>query len=56
MQIANVGALAASAVTPKTPETAEGSGPDHDGDSDDSGGAVKSARAPGVGQTADVSA
>ncbi len=56
MQISSVSAAAAHTMMPKAPEAAEGPGPDHDGDSDDSGAAVKSATAAGVGQSVDVKA
>ena len=48
MQVASVGS-AMQANVAKTPEVAEGPGPDHDGDSDDKGSSVKSLTAPGVG-------
>ncbi|MDE3114939.1 MAG: hypothetical protein KGL26_04980 [Pseudomonadota bacterium] len=49
MHIASVGSMPQAAAATKTPEATEGPGPDHDGDSDDKGAAVKSATAPGVG-------
>ena len=56
MQIATVSAMQTMAAATKVPEAAEGPGPDHDGDGDDKGGAVKSATARGVGGLLDVSA
>jgi hypothetical protein len=55
MQIASIGSMPNLAAVNKTPETAEGPGPDHDGDSDDKS-AVKSATAPGVGSLVDTTA
>jgi hypothetical protein len=55
MHIASVGSMPMNAVMPKGSEAVEGPGPDHDGDSDDNA-AVKSATAPGVGQTVDETA
>jgi hypothetical protein len=54
MQIGNVGASPNVAAMMKTPEAAEGRGPDRDGDADDK--TVKSATAPGVGSKVDVTA
>lgn len=56
MQIASVGNAMQAASMAKTPEAAEGAGPDHDGDSDDGGSSVKSLTAPGVGTQVDISA
>lgn len=55
MQVASVGS-AMQANVAKTPEVAEGPGPDHDGDSDDKGSSVKSLTAPGVGGQVDITA
>jgi hypothetical protein len=61
MNVASMGAMHAAIapnnVTPqKAPAAAEGPGPDHDGDSDDAGGAVKSATTQAVGGLLDSSA
>ncbi len=56
MQVESAGSMQSMAAMMKARETAEGPGPDHDGDSDDRSGAVKSATAPGVGNLVDVSA
>ncbi len=56
MHIASVGSMPQAAAATKTPEATEGPGPDHDGDSDDKGAAVKSATAPGVGGLVDTTA
>ena len=53
MQMGNVGATPNIAAMSKAPEATEARGPDHDGDSDDKGAAVKSAVAPGVGNAVD---
>ena len=56
MHIGSVSATAVSSVMPKTPEAVEGPGPDHDNDGDDTGSAVKSATAAGVGNAVDMTA
>lgn len=58
MHIAPIGSAITpiQAIMPKTPNPAEGAGPDTDGDGDEGGSAVKSMTAPGVGQTIDISA
>jgi len=56
MHIASVGSMLNAAAMTKTPEAMEGPGPDHDGDGDDKGAAVKSATAPGVGGLVDTTA
>lgn len=61
MNVASVGAMpnvgAPNNVAPqKAPAAAQSSGSDHDGDSDNAGGAVKSATGPGVGGLLDASA
>lgn len=56
MQIGSLSSAAISVATPKQPEAVEGPGPDHDGDGDDKGGAVKAATAPGIGSKVDVNA
>jgi hypothetical protein len=56
MHIASVGSNPAIAAMTKSSERAEGPGPDHDGDSDDKGGALKSATARGVGSLVDTTA
>ncbi|MGH6869899.1 MAG: hypothetical protein ACREHE_00195 [Rhizomicrobium sp.] len=56
MHIASVGSMPQVAAMTKTPEATEAPGPDHDGDGDDGASAVKSATAPGVGQTVDMTA
>jgi hypothetical protein len=56
MQIGSIATLPNAAATTKTPEAAERPGPDHDGDSDDKGAAVKSAVASGVGKVVDKTA
>jgi len=53
MQIGSVGSMLNVAALVRTPESAEGPGPDHDGDSDDKA-VAKSATAPGVGQLVDT--
>ena len=55
MQIASIGSMPNLAAVSKTPESLEGPGPDHDGDSDDKS-AAKSATAPGVGSLVDTTA
>jgi hypothetical protein len=56
MHIVSVGSMPNVAPMTRSSEAAEGPGPDHDGDSDDKGGAVKSAMAPGVGSVVDATA
>lgn len=56
MQVASIGPAMQAASMAKAPEAVEGSGPDHDGDSDDAGSGVKSLTAPGVGGQIDISA
>lgn len=56
MQIASVGPAMQAASMAKAPETVEGPGQDHDGDSDDGGSSAKSLTAPGVGGQIDISA
>jgi len=56
MQVGSVSSPPTPAVMTKTPEAAERPGPDHDGDSDDKGAAVKSAVASGVGSVVDKTA
>ena len=56
MNIASSGASTISAAMPKTPESKEIAGPDHDGDSDDKSSAILPATAAGVGKTVDVTA
>jgi len=56
MLIGSVGANPAVAAMTRTPERAEAPGPDHDGDSDDKSGALKSATAKGVGNLVDTTA
>jgi len=56
MQIASVSSMQSMAAMMKTPEAAEGPGPDHDGDKDDRAAAVQSATPPGVGKLVDTSA
>jgi hypothetical protein len=53
MHIASVGSMPNVAAMTKAPESTEGPGPDHDGDSDDKG-VAKSATAPGVGSLVDT--
>jgi hypothetical protein len=53
MQIGSVGSMLNVAALVRTPESAEGPGPDHDGDSDDKA-VAKSATTPGVGQLVDT--
>ena len=56
MDVSSVGSAQNIAAMAKTREAAEGPGPDHDGDKDDKGAAVKSATAPGVGTVVDKTA
>jgi len=56
MHIASVGSMPNVAALTRSPEAAEGRGPDHDGDADNKGGAMKSATAPGVGSLVDATA
>ncbi len=58
MHIASVSAMPQMMQASKASEATEGPGPDHDGDSDDSGVAspTLSATAPGVGSNLDISA
>ena len=56
MHIGSTGSQPVLSVMARTPEAAEGPGPDRDGDADDKGAAVSSATALGVGQTVDVKA
>lgn len=58
MQISSVSTMPQMAQMAKASEATEGSGPDHDGDGDDSAvtSPILSATAPGVGNSVDVSA
>ena len=56
MDVSGIGSTQNIAAMAKPMEAAEGPGPDHDGDSDDKGAAVKSATAPGVGGVVDQTA
>ena len=55
MQIASIGSTPNITCLPRMPESVEGPGPDHDGDSDDKG-IVKSPTAIGVGSLVDATA
>jgi hypothetical protein len=56
MDVSGVGSAQNIVAMAKTREAAEVPGPDHDGDSDDKGAAVKSATAQGVGGVVDQTA
>ena len=56
MHIASVGSMPTIAATTRSSEATEGSGLDHDGDSDDKGSVAKSATAPGIGSLVDTTA